>query len=63
MVYPLTYAHLDVNATCLFLMKSTLGGGVKNIQDLLCSFDSRFTKDRSTIIPTATMIAILVTMK
>ena len=62
-VYPLTNAHLDVNATCLFLMKSTMRGGLKNAQDLFCSFGSRFTKDRSTIIPIATMIARLVTMK
>jgi hypothetical protein len=25
MVYPLTYTHLDVEATCLLLIKATLG--------------------------------------
>ena len=25
MVYPLTYTHLDIEATCLLLIKATLG--------------------------------------
>jgi len=62
-VYPLTNAHLDVNATCLFLMKSTMKVDVENVQDLFSFFGSRFTKDISTVIPIATMIARLETMK
>ena len=63
MVYPSTYAHLDVNATYLLLMKSTMDKWCHSFHKSLSSFDSRFTNDSNIMTPTAIRIAMLVTMK
>ena len=62
MVYPLTNAHLDVFATYLLLMKSTMAKYLQNVHKSFF-FDSKFTNESNTMMETAIMIATLVTMK
>ena len=62
MEYPLTYAHLDILATYLLLMKSTMGYGSGFDQKSL-SLDSRFTKESKIMMPTAMRMAMLATIK
>ena len=63
MVYPLTIAHLDVNATCLLLVKSTMDERTRFSHPSLSSFDSRFTNESRTMILIAIKMARLVTIK
>ena len=63
MVYPLTYAHLDILATYLLLMKSTMGYGSGFDQKSSSSLDSRFTKESKIMMPTAMRMAMLATIK
>ena len=62
MVYPLTYAHLDIIATYLLLMKSTMAKYLQNGHKSFF-FDSKLTNESNTMMETAIMIATLVTMK
>ena len=62
MVYPLTYAHLDILATYLLLMKSTMGYG-SGFDQKSPSLDSRFTKESKIMMPKAIRMAMLATIK
>ena len=63
MVYPLTYAHLDIIATYLLLMKSTMDIGSGNAQKSLSSLDSRFTNESRIMTLAAMNMAMPATIK
>ena len=63
MVYPLTYAHLDITATYLLLMKSTMEMGCDFAQISFSSLDLRLTNESKTVIVAVVNIAMLATIK